>query len=145
MDVTGSNDVVELDELPLLLTIRKAASVLDVCPAKACAMARRYEVTGCEGLPTIRLGKLYRVPRWPFAVLVLTGRVVSLAEVEAHAHEVLSQLNGQPAATPTPAVVEQDTAPRSRSSGQRTAGRVRRSSGRRRSGSVEQLRLLPGD
>ena len=61
----------------MLLTIRQAATVLDVCPAKAYEMAHRYEATGCEGLPVIRLDKLYRVPRWAFAVLVLTGRVVT--------------------------------------------------------------------
>ncbi len=48
MDVSGANDAVQLADLPLLLTIRQAAKVLDVCPAKAYAMARRYEATGCE-------------------------------------------------------------------------------------------------
>ena len=98
----GDIDVVQLAELPLLLTIRQAAKVLDVCPAKAYAMAHRYEVTGCEGLPVIRLDKLYRVPRWPFAVLVLTGRVVTLAELEAHAQQVLGQLSDQRRAEPGP-------------------------------------------
>ena len=92
--------------------------MLDVCPAKAYEMAHRYEATGCEGLPVIRLDKLYRVPRWAFAVLVLTGRVVTVAELEAHGQQVREQLSGQPAAIPTPAVVEPDAGPRSRSSGQ---------------------------
>ena len=105
-----AHDVVELAELPLLLTIRQAAKVLDVCPAKAYEMAHRYEATGCDGLPVIRLDKLYRVPRWAFAVLVLTGRVVTLAELEAHGQQVLEQLSGQPAASPAPAVVEPDAA-----------------------------------
>ncbi len=120
MDVPGDIDVVQLAELPLLLTIRQAAKVLDVCPAKAYAMAHRYEVTGCEGLPVIRLDKLYRVPRWPFAVLVLTGRVVTLAELEAHAQQVLGQLSDQRAREPGPGRVEPDAASRSRSPG--TAG-----------------------
>ena len=145
VDVTGDNDVVQLAELPLLLTIRQAAKVLDVCPAKAYEMAHRYEATGCEGLPVIRLDKLYRVPRWAFAVLVLTGRVVTVAELEAHGQQVRQQLSGQLAAIPTPAVVEPDAVTRSRSSGRRAAGRGRPSSGRRRAGSVEQLRLLPGE
>ena len=72
----------------MLLTVRQAAEVLGICPAKAYEMAHRYEATGREGLPVIRLDKLYRVPRWPFAVLVLTGRVVSLAELEAHGQQV---------------------------------------------------------
>ena len=131
--------------MPLLLTIRQAAKVLDICPAKAYEMAHRYEATGCEGLPVIRLDKLYRVPRWAFAVLVLTGRVVTVAELEAHGQQVCEQLSGQPATIPTPAVVEPEAVTRSRSSGRRAGGRGVRSSGRRRAGSVEQLRLLPGE
>ena len=84
------HDVDELAGLPLLLTIRQAATVLDVCPAKAYEMAHRYEATGSDGLPVIRLDKLYRVPRWAFAVLVLTGRVVTEAELEAHGQQVRS-------------------------------------------------------
>ena len=72
-------------------------------------MAHRYEATGCDGLPVIRLDKLYRVPRWAFAVLVLTGRVVTLAELEAHGQQVGEQVSGQAAASPTPAVVEPDS------------------------------------
>ena len=96
--------------------------MLGVCPAKAYEMAHRYEATGCEGLPVIRLDKLYRVPRWAFAVLVLTGRVVTKAELEAHGQQVLQQLAGQPATIPAPAVVEPEAVTRSRSAGRR-AGR----------------------
>ncbi len=93
----------------------------------------------------IRLDKLYRIPRWPFAVLVLTGRIVTAVELVAHAEQVRQQFNGQVVAIPTPAALDADTAPRSRAFGRRAAGRVRPSSGRRRSDSVEQLRLLPGE
>jgi hypothetical protein len=138
------HDVDELAGLPLLMTIRQAALVLDVCPAKAYEMAHRYEATGCEGLPVIRLDKLYRVPRLAFAVLVLTGRVVTVAELEAHCERVLQQLSGRPATIPT-AVVEPDAVSRARSAGRRAGGRGGRSAGSRRAGSVEQLRLLPED
>ena len=140
-------NVVHVDELaglPLLLTIRQAAKVLDICPAKAYEMAHRYEATGSEGLPVIRLDKLYRVPRWAFAVRVLTGRVVTRAELEAHGQQVLQQPPGQPATVPVPAVVEPEAVTRSRSAGRRPGGRKRPSSGLR-AGSVEQLRLLPGE
>jgi hypothetical protein len=35
VDVIGDNDVAQIAALPLLLTIRQAAKVLDVCPGKA--------------------------------------------------------------------------------------------------------------
>jgi hypothetical protein len=138
-------DVDELAGLPLLLTIRQAAKVLGICPAKAYEMAHRYEASGCEGLPVIRLDKLYRVPRLAFAVLILTGRVVTVAELEAHAQQVLQQLSRPPAKIATPAVMEPEAVSRARSAGRRAGGRGGRSSGSRRAGSVEQLRLLPED
>jgi hypothetical protein len=137
----AANDLVELAALPLLLTIRQAAKVLGICPAKAYEMAHRYEATECEGLPVTRIDRLYRVPRWAFAVFVLTGRVVTLAELENHARQVHQQLGGQP----SPAAGQPLEVPPLHSSRVRAAGRVGRSSGRRSAGSVEQLRLLPGD
>jgi hypothetical protein len=119
---------------------------LGICPAKAYEMAHRYEETGCEGLPVIRLDKLYRVPRWAFAVRVLSGHVVTLAELEAHAHHVLHELTGRAGADPPPAIAaEPEAVSRPSSTGRRAAGRVRSSSRRRGAGSVEQLRLLPED
>jgi hypothetical protein len=94
----------------------------------------------------IRLDKLYRVPRWAFAVRVLTGRVVTPAELEAHAEQVLHQLTGPSHTFLTPAPGESEAVSRRRSAGRRAGGgRVRRSSGLGRSGSVEQLQLLPED
>lgn len=141
MDATPDIDVGELAELPMLLTIRQAAKVLHVCTAKAYAMAHRYEQTGCEGLPVIRLEKLYRVPRGPFAVLILTGRVVTVAELEAHGRHVHEHLSDRPVEVRNQSVVESEVG--SRSAGRRAAGRVGRASSGRRAGSVEQLRLLP--
>jgi hypothetical protein len=146
VNATPDIDVGELAELPMLLTIRQAAKVMDVCPAKAYAMAHRYEETGCEGLPVIRLNKLYRVPRGPFAVLVLTGRVVTVAELQAHARDVHEHLSDRPVAVRNQSVVEPEVVgSRSWSAGGRAAGRVGRPSSRRRAGSVEQPRLLPGE
>jgi hypothetical protein len=142
----AADDVDELAALPLLLTIRQAAKVLGICPAKAYEMAHRYEATECEGLPVTRIDRLYRVPRWAFAVFILTGRVVTLAELEKHARQVHQQLGGQPSsAAVEPVEVPRPRSSRPRSSRVRPAGRVGPSSGRRSAGSVEQLRLLPGD
>ena len=146
VDVPGDIDVVQLAELPLLLTIRQAAKVLDVCPAKAYAMAHRYEATGCDGLPVIRLDKLYRVPRWPFAVLVLTGRVVTLAELEAHGQQVREQVSDQADREPDPGRCGTGRGDVVRA---RLAGGLPVVASVRpvvvALGSVEQLRLLPGD
>jgi hypothetical protein len=143
--LSAVDDVAELAGLPLLLTIRQTAKVLGICPAKAYEMAHRYEETGCEGLPVIRLDKLNRVPRWAFAVRVLSGHVVTLAELEAHAQQVLHELS-RTGTGPSPAIAEEpEVVPRPSSAGRRAGGRGRRSSGGRRSGSVEQLRLLPED
>jgi hypothetical protein len=142
--LSAVDDVDELAGLPLLLTIRQAALVLDVCPAKAYEMAHRYEATGCEGLPVIRLDRLYRVPRLAFAVLVLTGRVVTVAELEA--------LRTRSAAAEPSTRQDRDAGGRGAGGGvsfelgwPSAGGRGRRSAGSRRAGSVEQLRLLPED
>ena len=127
--MTVVDDVVELGELRLLLTIRQAAKVLDVCPAKAYAMADRYEATGCEGLPVIRLDKLYRVPtgrspcwsspaassRWPSSTPTST-RCASNSTVS------------RPRSQPRPWWNRRRRRIRARRAG-RTCGRVRRSPG----------------
>jgi hypothetical protein len=156
MHITGADDVetaawtgavgkrVQLVELPLLLTISRAAEVLAIRPAKAYQLAHRYEATGCEGLPVIRLGRSVRVPRWALLVLACTGRVVTLSALAAHEWEVRRPLNGRrvtisrrPVGRATGAV------PRPRSSGGRPVGRVRRLPGPRRAGSFEPLGVRP--
>ena len=147
MDVPGDIDVVQLAELPLLLTIRQAAKVLDVCPAKAYDDGPPLRGDRVRGLPVIRLDKLYRVPRWPFAVLVLTGRVVTVAELEAHGQQVREQLSDRRVRRARPRPSWNRTAASSVAlvwqAGCRWCPPFVR--GRRRAGSVEQLRLLPGD
>jgi hypothetical protein len=153
VDIAGTDDVemaawmavagelVQLAELPLLLTIRQEAEVLGICPAKAYQMAHNYEATGCDGLPVIRVGRSYRVPRWAFLVLALTGRVVTWFELAGHEQEVRRHVSGRRVTIPLGR--GSGVTVRARSSGERAVGRVRRSPARRRVGSVEQLRLLP--
>ena len=74
VDVTPDIDVIELAELPLLLTVRQAAKVLGICPAKAYEMAHRYEATGSRGaagnpagqvVPSSSLAVRGAGPHWP--------------------------------------------------------------------------------
>ncbi len=70
-----------LDEYPLLLTVEEAAGVLRIGRSLAYELARQYEMSdGYDGLPTMRVGALMRVPRWALAELVSTGRVPRLAD-----------------------------------------------------------------
>jgi hypothetical protein len=149
MDVTDAYDVaanawigdaaapVQLVELPSLLTIRQAAEVLWICPAKAYQAAHRNVV--------IRLGRSMRVPRLALLVLAQTGRVVSLSELEVDQRNPLGQQSRRRVSIRLSAGGAPRAVPRSRPSAVRAGGDVGRSSGRRRVGSVEQLRLLPGD
>ncbi len=52
------------ENLPDVLTIEEAATVLRIGRGAAYALARQYLVTeGREGLPVVRLGRSLRVPR----------------------------------------------------------------------------------
>lgn len=65
-----------LDEYPLLLTVEEAAELMRIGRSLADELARQYEVSdGHDGLPTMRVSALMRVPRWASAELVSTGRV----------------------------------------------------------------------
>jgi hypothetical protein len=65
----------ELAGLPLLLTVEETAAVLRVGRTLAYQLARLYDTTdGREGLPTIRLGRVLRVPRWALAHYLAHGR-----------------------------------------------------------------------
>jgi hypothetical protein len=82
-----ASSVVEraLEDLPQLLTVEEAATVLRIGRSLAYQLARRYLATGgAEGLPVMRLGSAcLRVPRWALIELVRTGRVVRLSEAGA--------------------------------------------------------------
>jgi excisionase family DNA binding protein len=101
---------------PLLYTVTEAARLLKVSRTTAYQMVRDYfESGGRNGVPAIRVRRLVRLPHWSLMVFIDTGEVVNLLELAADN------------ATALP------------------GGRVPRSSGRRRAGAVEQLRLLPGE
>jgi Helix-turn-helix domain len=84
-------------ELPLVLTVEEAARVLRIGRTLAYSLARRYETSGgVAGLPVIRLGSCLRVPRRALVELACSGRVVALAELVAHAADLLSRLVDEP-------------------------------------------------
>lgn len=68
----GSSPAAEagFDTLPLLLTVAEAAEVLRIGRTTAYALAEEYELTqGRAGLPVVRLGRQFRVPRAALAEL----------------------------------------------------------------------------
>jgi len=80
-DITANllTDTVDLAALPALLTVEEAARLLRIGRTLAYRLARRYEATGgLKGLPVIRFGSCFRVPRWALIELITTGRVVQL-------------------------------------------------------------------
>ena len=53
-----------MNSLPDFLTVAEAAKVLRLGRTAAYELAARYEATGgAEGLPVVRLGRQFRVPR----------------------------------------------------------------------------------
>ena len=69
----------EWGALPIMLTVKDAASVLRIGRSKAYEMAATYTSTGgTQGLPVIRLGDLLRIPKVALHEFVTTGRVVQL-------------------------------------------------------------------
>lgn len=66
---------------PPLLTIEEAAKVLRIGRSLAYELARLYEASGgTKGLPAIRFGTCFRVPRWALMELAHNGRVVKLGD-----------------------------------------------------------------
>ncbi len=54
----------DLDQLPEMLTVEEAASVLRISRSRAYEAVAAYQRTaGAEGLPVIRIGRSLRVPR----------------------------------------------------------------------------------
>ena len=131
-------------EQPWLYTVEEAAVRLLIGRTKAYQMARQYLASGGrKGMPVIRLGRCLRVPAWALWVLASTGRVVSLAELAAHAAR-RRRSTGRRIAVRRRDRAKSGAARQPPSS---DVGHVRRrrSSGGRRAGSVEQLVLVPGD
>ena len=53
-----------INELPDILTVEEAATVLRIGRTSAYELARQWEATGGkQGLPVVRFGRLLRVPR----------------------------------------------------------------------------------
>ena len=51
-------------DLPFVLTVEEAASVLRISRSSAYEQVRLYEVTnGDEGIPSLRVGRRIRIPR----------------------------------------------------------------------------------
>jgi hypothetical protein len=71
-----------LNERPRLLTIDEAAAEeMRIGRSLAYVLAHRYEATdGHDGIPILRFGSCIRVPRWALLELLMTGRVVRLAD-----------------------------------------------------------------
>ena len=64
-----------LAEMPLMLTLTEAASILRVGRTSAYEEANLYEASGGRrGIPVIRIGRLFRVPRWALAFYLVNGR-----------------------------------------------------------------------
>jgi hypothetical protein len=120
------------------LTVEEAADRLQIGRTLAYQETQLYLQTGgCDGIPALKIGGCVRVPVPGLLILAFTGRVVSTGELE----ELLNDLLGRPHHPPAVPGVADDE----HSAELKSAGRVRRSSGRRRADSVEQLRLLPGE
>jgi hypothetical protein len=74
MDARAQEASVALAELPLLLTVEETAQVLRIGRTLAYQLVRVFEATdGAEGLPTIRVGRVLRVPRWALAHYLTHG------------------------------------------------------------------------
>lgn len=67
----GQNTVRTLDELPVVMTVEQAASVLQIGRSLAYELTRVWrETNGREGLPVICLGHSLRVSRAALALLL---------------------------------------------------------------------------
>ena len=65
----------------VVLTVDEAAHVLRIGRSLAYQLARTYLSSGgVAGIPVVRIGTGFRVPRWALVELATTGRVVRLCE-----------------------------------------------------------------
>jgi excisionase family DNA binding protein len=69
----------EWDALPIMLTVKDAASVLRIGRSKAYEMTTLYASSGgTQGLPCLRLGDVLRIPKAALHEFVTTGHIVQL-------------------------------------------------------------------
>lgn len=98
-DSTESRD--EWGALPIMLTVKDAASVLRIGRSKAYEMAATYTSSGgTEGLPVIRLGDLLRIPKAALHEFVTTGRLVQLIPQQHENATPDATTSRKPARTP---------------------------------------------
>ena len=70
--------------MPLMLRVEEAAAVLRISRSKAYELTTLYAKSkGINGLPSIRIGDLLRVPRFALHELVTTGQIVQLTRQPA--------------------------------------------------------------
>ena len=78
----------EWSELPLMLMVDEAASVLRIGRSKAYEMTKPYDTSaGTRGLPVLRLGDPLRGPRFALHEFVTAGRIVQLIPQVEHSTE----------------------------------------------------------
>ena len=74
-----SEPIDEWDALPMTLTVKDAARVLQIGRSKAYELTTLYASSGgTQGLPCLRLGDLLRIPKFALYEFVTTGRIVQL-------------------------------------------------------------------
>lgn len=74
----------EWGAMPLMLRVEEAATVLRISRSKAYELTTLYRASaGINGLPSIRIGDLLRVPRFALQELVMTGQIVQLIRKDA--------------------------------------------------------------
>lgn len=75
-----SPDVVAAPE-SVVMTVDEAAQVLRIGRSLAYQLANEYLATGgVVGMPVVRIGTCFRVPRWALLELAYTGRLVRLCD-----------------------------------------------------------------
>jgi hypothetical protein len=129
-----------------MCTVPDAGRVLEIGRTLAYQLADKYlDTEGREGIPVIRIGRCLRVPRWALEVLAETGQVVTLSTIETPATPSRRPPNRTRRVVVRRASRAAAAVVLAQPSAVRPVSRVRRPRVGGRAGSVEQLRLLPGD
>lgn len=96
MGTTGDSEG-DLADLPVMLTVDEAASVLRIGRTLAYRLAADFVAGDVHGLPVVRLGGCLRVPRWALIEFIHHGRVVS--DLNTAVSAALDALIDEPVAT----------------------------------------------
>lgn len=87
----------DLADLPAMLTVDEAASVLRIGRTLAYRLAAGFAAGDVHGLPVVRLGGCLRVPRWALIEFIQHGRIVS--DLNTAVAAAVDALIDQPVAT----------------------------------------------